>query len=476
MNTSTPIIDIHSHATLKPYGNSFYPNQNPKLDRDSACIWTQDKEHNLDTKHENLVGISRYRQSDFKSNINGQIKIVMISLYPPEIGFFKTRPNFPDRLERLIGQYASLFGYDRIDYLMDKGPIPYNYFDDLNKEYQYLKLLDNQKAFGGSHIYNLISNATQLNTVSNLLVIPTIEGAHVFCNGTDVKNPENWKNLDQRVKEVKAWDHPPIFITLAHHFYNGLCTHAESLTGMIGKLLDQSYGMRIEGKPFSDHEKAISPFGYQLIDLLLKKDNGRRILIDVKHMSIEARKAYYKHLDDKYKNDNIPIICSHGAVDRFYNYDINMNCEMDIKRIYQSNGLIGLEMDQRILGYNHNRFIKWIKAPFRRKSKNEFIQAGYFWQNLIEIAEYAYQNGFKDDPWKCICSGSDFDGIINPLNDYRSTEKLPDLYRYLIEYLNIYWQNNNSIIQKNHNGWNSENVIYRIMYKNAYEFIERNYL
>jgi len=475
MLSSTPIIDIHSHSTLKPYGNSFYKNLNPEIATNLSCIWAQDKHRILDTVYEISAGISRYRQSDYKTLVNGQTKIVFTSLYPTEIGFFQTRQDFPDKAERFIGEFASLFSYDRIDYVMGNGDKPYNYFEDLLNEYKFLKLLSGRHAIGGSLQYHLIANASQLNTPSNLLVIPTIEGAHVFCNGTDVRNPRNWDNVEARIQTVKNWEHPPIFITIAHHFFNGLCTHAKSLTGLAGDLLDQSYGMRDYEHNKSDNEPAISDTGKIVIRALLSNQNSKRILIDIKHMSLDARKEYYKMLENEFSGQSIPIVCSHGALDNFYKHEVNMNLSTDVLQIYKTNGLFGLEMDQRILGYDDNRFIKWTKGIFQRKQKREYLHAMYFWQNLISIAEFAYQNGFSTDPWKCICMGSDYDGIINPLNTYRDAETLPNLYNYLIEYLNDYWKDRNSIIPKHHGGWKSEDVIYRIMYKNAYEFIERNY-
>lgn len=445
-------------------------------------MWFQDRHQNLDTVYEITTGISRYRQSDYKTLVNGQTKIVFTSLYPTEIGFFKTKQGFPNIAEKYLGQFASLFGTERIDYIMGKGSIPYNYFEDLMNEYTFLKKLNGKAPIGGSHFYNLISNAGQLNTVSNLLVIPTIEGAHVFCNGTNVMNNDNWTGVEDRIKIVKGssgdpdkdWEHPPIFITLAHHFYNGLCSHAKSLTGLAGDLLDQSYGMRDTGHAKVDKELPISDTGKIVIDALLSDTNGRRILIDIKHMSIEARNEYYNILKTKYAGQSIPIICSHGALYEFYKHEINMD-QTDILEIYRTNGLFGLEMDQRILGYDDKRFKNWIKGIFQKKQKREYLHAYYFWQNLIRIAEIAYQNGYQDDPWKCICLGSDYDGIINPLNTYRDAETIPTLYNYLIEYLDEYWKDRNPIIPKNHGGWNSYNVIYRIMYKNAYEFVERVY-
>jgi hypothetical protein len=482
MQSSTPLIDIHVHSTIKPYGNSFYDNCNPTIASDMSCIWRQDKFTEDDKAIENLVGIPRYRQSDFTTLVDGQVRIVCVSLYPIETGMVNLREgSLLKSVESWVAQFAGLLGKVRINYILGKqNGEPYNYFKDLCREYQYLLSLNNIKPEGGVLSYSVINNSNGLDNNSNnsLLVIPTIEGCHSFCDGTDTRNAENWLSLVENVKTVKDWQSPPLFVTFAHHFYNGLCTHATSLFEIAGKLANQEYGMRDYEIPINDDCKPIEEIGEQLIHLLLSKNNGRRILIDIKHMSLEARNAYYNILTQApYANENIPIICSHGAIQlkKLTQFQINLELENDVLKIYQSNGLFGLELDQRILGYNSNRFFKWVGNIFKKKSKQAFNEAAYFWDQIITIAEFAYANGFRENPWKCICLGSDYDGVINPLNTYRDASNLSVLYQNLISYLENYWSQNNCIIPPKNNGLDAQDVIYNIMYRNAFEFIKLNY-
>ena len=50
----------------------------------------------------------------------------------------------------------------------------------------------------------------------------------------------------------------------------------------------------------------------EVLDILLDENNGRRILIDVKHMSAIGRKQFYELRKIKY-NNQIPVIISHGV-------------------------------------------------------------------------------------------------------------------------------------------------------------------
>ena len=471
--TSTPIIDIHVHSTLKPYGNSFYANANPRNINDSSCLWFRDNFNLMDNFYENIIGISRYRQSDFSTLTNSQHKIICVSLYPIERSFFDVQKPLLKNFENYIAQFASLLGKNRIENIKNEN---FNYYQDFLNEYKFLLELNNQIPTGGNKKYLVSNSKIDLDNEVSLCVIPTVEGCHFFCEGNDTSNLTNWNNLDINVKAVKNLPVPIFFVTFAHHFYNGLCTHAKSLFDASGQLLDQKYGMRDYNFTPNDVLPPISTTGKQLIDLLLSQENGKRILIDIKHMSKEARTEYYNILNsEKYKNENIPIICSHGAIAILEKLEINLELETDVLQIYKSSGLIGIEMDQRILGYNKNRFSKWFGNIFRKKDKKAYLEAAYFWEQIRLIAEFSFINGFSQNPWQCICLGSDYDGVINPLNSYRDSSTMTILYNNLIIYLDDYWSKN-SVIPKNHNGKDSQDVIYRIMYKNAYEFINKNYL
>src|SRR5882724_2329186 len=238
-----PIIDIHFHSTLKPFGQSFYPNENPNDASSDACIWRSDPPTDEDEAIENIVGFPPYRQSDFASLMRGGVNVAVVSLYPIETGF--VNPTILSSISRYTVDLIALFGRKRVDYIKSPG---FNYFKDLNDEYNYLLLLDKKIPANGRSQYNLVGSGaalTQALPTESLNIIVSIEGAHVFCNGHDVKNPDNWSTIDANIGQVKAWKYPPFFITLNHHFNNGLASHAQSLfVKVLGKdLFDQVEGM-----------------------------------------------------------------------------------------------------------------------------------------------------------------------------------------------------------------------------------------
>ena len=82
---------------------------------------------------------------------------------------------------------------------------------------------------------------------------------------------------------MKQWEFVPFYISLNHHFWNGLAGHAKSLMKLIGTIVSQEEGIN----------EGLKGMGEEVIKLLLKKTNGPRILIDIKHMSPKCRKDFY---------------------------------------------------------------------------------------------------------------------------------------------------------------------------------------
>jgi len=467
-----PIIDIHVHSTLKPYGHSLYPNESATDATSEGCIWYNDPPSNGDKLLENTAGFPRFRQSDFTSLVKGGADVAIVALYPIEKDFVK--PQVPGMLSNLLVDLVSLFGRIRINNIKAAS---FNYFNDLQQEYVFLKKLDDTVPASSNRKYKLIGSGAALSAAlpnDNLLIVTSVEGAHAFCEGNDVEVAANWANLAVNVGTVKHWSHPPFFITFNHHFYNGLSSHAKSFFDIIAKLLIQKYKM---DEPVSADSSYITPLGYNLIDLLYTPDadNGKRILIDIKHMAKETRKEFYAYRKTNYPNT--PIICSHTGVTEYFAEPINMDKD-DIKEIFESRGIIGIELDQRVLGFNSkagNRFFRWVGNIFRSNKKTDYIWAEYFWLNIVYVAEQCYKIDNSRDPWEIISLGSDLDGVINPLNKFRTAADFQNLAEALLLYVKEYWDSGKSLIPRNHLNKDAHDVVYQIMYSNAKNFIINNY-
>lgn len=214
--------------------------------------------------------------------------------------------------------------------------------------------------------YNLLKRISDYDN-RKLNIILTIEGGHNLLGQTQGASAVNevLDNID------KLKNHPTrryLFLNPAHLEQNPLCTHA--------------YNMKIiSHQNLLPSGKEISPLGREVIKKALSKPG--RILIDVKHMSLKARKEYYRILRTDFPNENIPVIASHAAVTGISYQNIEATClpegnpalinvrykmppghiagtrfnpcsinlyDEEIDIIIRSGGIIGLNFDERLLG------------------------------------------------------------------------------------------------------------------------------
>lgn len=389
-----------------------------------------------------------------------------------------------DILQSLFMKYPM----QRINYIQSN---KYNYFDELRKEKDFLGLKNNlyteseilipgikrlfinkkksekEEGFNASGTYEIAKNGTNVKRIiqeNKTAFVFTLEGANVF--NTD----ENVSQIKERIFEVKNWQtlkhnrngseeesSPIFFISFAHHFYNYLCGHAHSIPDIGKIILDQEEGMNTG---FNDKGKEIIRYLLSLNeDLIRDNENGRRILIDIKHMSAAARKFYYQEIIHPCNKlgDRIPIIASHVAysgekkldelienanqesdkdaessINKPFNiWNINL-CDEDINEIFESSGIIGISLDQRILGIPK-------KKKKRRYPDNYDIH--FFWENLKAMMAAIFNNRqinneIIERTHKIFGLGTDFDGCIDPLDKYPSSMEFRRFERDLIEEIN----------------------------------------
>lgn len=469
--------DIHCHPTLKAYGQSFPGKGNSKNQKSKSSIWYYDPPNLFEKVIDLIGGIVKYRQSDFSSSGFGNTGIVFASLYPMERSFFDNKLGNGE-FNDLILNFITSVGRARIDFVQSVT----DYFPDLENEYAYLQQMDGKQmilADRASYHYTLARNATDiLNVLNNemvddqkskvISVVLTIEGAHCFGTGINPqKKPADRSNVLANVDKVRNWKHRPFFITLAHHFYNEMCGHAQSLTGKVKLATDQSYMM----------DTGFTPLGLEVVDKLLDNSNNKRILIDIKHMSRNSRLEYFHHLDTKYAGEEIPVIVSHGAVignekDKhlFMNDDINLYDD-EITRVATSNGLFGLQLDERRIAAHGDFELKKSHGLARRKVL--FHSSFMVWRQIQHIAELLDSQGLF--AWGIQSIGSDYDGMIDPINGFWSAENFPTLEDYLLMQAHTYMTSSSGNLIHSFNRIDPEEIVNRVMGDNAYNFVMKYY-
>lgn len=286
----------------------------------------------------------------------------------------------------------------------------------------------------GKYRYKLVHNYDEIEAIRaedqdnqhTICVVLSIEGMHVL--NQRINNAPNENEFLANLQKIKNWDTPPLFVAIAHHFWNHLCGHAESFTKLVRKKVDQSEGI----------DTGFTDLGIKVVKSLLSTTNGKRILIDLKHMSVTSRQDFYTLIDNTAAYKNIPIIVSHGAVNgmrsvatpkqtgskvakKFNPVDINF-FDDEIIRIVKSKGIFGLQLDERRIA--SKKTLKNTKHSSRR-SKIMHYRSELLWNQVQHILEVLDHEGLF--AWDCMVIGSDFDGIIDPLNAFWTSEELPFL-------------------------------------------------
>lgn len=478
----TKFIDLHIHPAMKPLGKSFNtkPGRNhPKKNRENN-IWFPDPPTLPDKIFNILLSLTKFRQSDFTALAKGGAHIVFVSLCGLEKGFVMKKDK-TGLLRDLPVNFVTGIGKKRIDYIQEMK----DYFTDLRMEYDFYTQLDEKefKINKQKYRYKIISSFSEIkdeteNDVKTIYVILTIEGTHVFNAGLRLMDRTiNEAEVLANIDKVKNWQHRLFFIGLTHHFDNEMIGHAPSLSGIVTKLCDQTSGM---------YQKGFSPLGKQVLNKLLDNTNGQRVLIDLKHLSTNARKEFYEILDTDYSNETIPLIVSHGAINGwpllpaelegrkqdsgiFQQKEINFYDE-EILRISKSGGLFGIQFDERRLGSDDE--IKKSRRSWKRR-KMLFKQSKLVWNQIQHMAEVLNENG--EFAWGIQCIGSDYDGIVNSLNGFWTAKEMPLFDSYLekhaFNFLNSSQANNLS----EDNKITADEIVERFMHTNAFDFLKKNF-
>lgn len=353
----TQFIDLHIHPAMKPLGKSFNRlagNNNPNKNRVNS-IWHEDPPTSLDKLANISLSLTKFRQSDFTTLAKGGAHIVFVSLCGLEKGFVMNKMGTGITGDILSNLIVGL-GKKRIDHIQKMD----NYFTDLEMEYDFYKQLDGHKIKinGNWARYKIVSNFDDIDNnlepdVQTIYVVLTIEGTNVFNSGLKMMG----KSVDPveilaNIDKVKQWDDKLFFIGMTHHFDNEMVGHAPSLHGLAKAFCNQTEKMN----------EGFNELGWNVLKKLLDNTNGKRVLIDLKHMSIKARNEYYGFLDEEYENEIIPLIVSHGAVNglrshlekveddlfnfgKFQSDEINI-FDDEIIRIAKSRGLLGIQFDE----------------------------------------------------------------------------------------------------------------------------------
>lgn len=440
------IFDLHCHPSFK----TFLGNRQQTLRKDCWTKLNFDIDMNILDSQSSLTQIK-----------SGKGKLIVCVLYALENAFtgswkIKAAAGFSPHIEKMFLKeiHRKQWGYRKL--MLD--------------EHQHLLLSKNISTQKSFEVLDSINDFDPNS--SELQVILAVEGGHNFYH--DVQEPGDQNAVLDNLRFHKQAGNPRLlYVTLTHLQQSEFCTHA--------------YGMKmIRNQVFDPVGKSLNPLGRAFTREALSTQHGRRILIDVKHMSLKSRLSFYQLRKNEfpdapiaathmgitgvsYKNkpvhktqSNLKRKCvqvfywrSLGVMDTYFNpWSINLYDE-DIKEIMDSAGLIGLSLDQRILGwgnvskehFSEEEFVQSEFQPVKRPKYHPYVnpnqlpdeklndwQIRYLCNNWLHVIKVGMQE-IGDDAWNHVCIGSDFDGLIDPVNDFKSAADYKFIFGRLVEWM-----------------------------------------
>ena len=474
-------VDIHCHPTLRA--------MNSRPVNGSRNPWEKTSNETFESRISRWANrqsreISKESQCNYYAVADGNIRVVFDSLYPVEKGFLNFR-KLPAAVMGKTGAeqvFRTVTGIEQATLYRLRENV--QYFPELLEQYEFL-LSHQGDSPDGRYCYQLVNSYAEMEQLhiekpNCVAVVVNIEGAHALGCGTEesmsLSTRKHKLKLTQNIETVKSWDYSPFSINLAHHFWNQLCGHTRSFKPPIYSALNQKNGLNT----------GITELGWHVIQELHTRNNGKRILIDTKHMSVAARLEYYSFIE-RYnymnKGDQIPIICSHTGVNGFsslessvvkkdkgrktrgsyfHNWGINLSSE-ELRIIHKSKGIVGIMLDKGLLGSPSTL------AKIAAIQDDEIRKDG-FSELILRNIFYVMESIGEKTAWDLLSIGSDYDGLITHVDCYENATRFINLEADLVSFLE-----RKKYKQELWFGYEPHEMIRKIMGTNAMDFLKNNF-
>lgn len=442
-----------------------------------------------------FTNVARFSQSSIYDLVKGNVLVSNQIISPTERQFMHSPFLTPGSSSKIYGCLSGL-SYREENFILNN----VDYFDLVLNHIQYLKeeLQYNYYKNGRTYKCLLIRNKQDLYEVLNdptkVGFVLSIGGGHslgnylyIEQNQVDTEEYENiiLKNAD-RLKGVEPLEENtdnyldmPIFSVSLGNFFSD---------GISGKTARFSINEEEAFKRPTTIGDDVTELGQKTILRLLDKSRGRRVLLDIGGMSERGRQWYYKHVkSQRYRKDSIPIIVTgvgisglsnrdgaYGRTDKreLLNHETTNLSRQDLVAILQSQGLIGISLERnRLMGQEFQR--RYDEAiPNSADRRRIAVEA------LVGNICKAIHMSNDIEAWNMLSISSQFDNHTRHLDVFDSSSDMTTLYNDLLDFFrnprdikNLYTIKEIKDFMYN---LTPEEIVEKIMYKNALGFIERN--
>ncbi len=499
-------IDLHCQPSLKPF-NSRSSNINYNLwsQIDHSC--SNERSIDVMTAANNTP---KFSQAHFEALIKGNVRIIGLTVSPIEFQFLNSSTFLVDRNRRAT--VACLHGIYANELFSRRSEI--DYFQDVVEHVEYLKMNENKPYYfnGEEYSYLIVRKSADIDTVLNnpnkIGLVLNIEGGHalghsIYMTGKDLNPKEQQVLMLENVKRLKSQlpmrSFSDVYLDIPF-LYAGLCKTYPN--GLGGTSLSMSRSLQTIFTRPVDIGVSRTPIGESLIEeLITGAENSPPILIDIKHMSLAFREAFYSDLERvSLLGANLPVVASHVGIsgmpwksnlykkkdeetkngNEFLNHWQQNLGEEDLKRIAASKGIIGITLDKTVLG--GDLALRRIAETLPNTQQRRDACIELFLANVLKAVQIMSadirQDTAKQSAWNYIALGSDFDGMREPLDVYTTAQDMPALHNDIQRF----FENprpiapaatglDEKVIKSLMFGLSSSEIADRIMWKNALGFL-----
>lgn len=503
-------IDIHCHPQLKPYSraHAYMPLVQSVNPGHVSSLWFTSNPTYLEKSANNMLGLTLFPQANLSGAAKANVQVMVVAIGCIEKGFVQFR-GVLSLFEQLLVNLTTGFGKTRVNALKSMQ----DYWSDFQQEMAFIKSGEGRAVKVGERwmTYELARDFKDLeriiernkkipaqNTAADpftIAFIPSLEGLHILNTGLgQVLNEED---VLAKLKMLKKSPERPWFVSLCHHFFNQLCGHSRSFKAPMINALDQSEGM----------DSGFTDLGKKVVAELLSGADGGPVFIDLKHMSIAARAYYIALLQQARYKGKVPVIISHGVCNgakdytangpthqlpgnTFYDiplYDVPAGYDRtgklidtnqinfydeEILAMIRTEGIMGIQLDERRIA-NEMTFKK-LKKTANTEYNEKFQYSLLVWNQVLHVAKLADGRGLP--AWHHVAIGSDFDGIVDPLNRFWTLEEYGELEAFLlINARNFVGANVAHPMRHAINQLTAEEIISRLFAENAWSFFQKWY-
>lgn len=399
----------------------------------------------------------RLSQANFEEMVRGNVRIFCLALSPIELQFLENNTYLNDKNKRAT--IACLTGVYAAHLLLRAREA--DYFQTLVRQIYFIEQHEGKPYYINSkpYSYKIIRYREDIDSVLNnpnrLGVILCVEGGHslghsVYINnindlsaasGVDAEYQDLLRDNIMRLKGVRPMAYTPnTFLTTPIFYLSVSKTYPNALggTSLSFNRNQQTYISRPAG--IGDGGTKL---GKKVIEDLVSAANGRPILVDVQHMSMDFRKSYYDQLDRfSLMGTQVPIMASHTGIsglpwnsslykkkdddtknnNEYLNHWQQNLGKNDIDKIYEYKGLIGITLDKTVLG--GALALNRINTAVPYSSRQRMACLELFLANVLRVV----QTVNKKEAWDIVAIGSNFDAMVAPLDVYPSARHLRDLH------------------------------------------------